>query len=239
MVTIKVGREANTKRLKLVSGQSTKVMGDTNSVPNSVSREHAEITVDDYDRIFVRNINPANQTMVNGMRVMTCEVTRADTLYLGSQGYQVNVGSIVGSFVKEKVDIRHLETIYVNYKQALLNEQKKNQRVNLWRTLSSTMTTLAIGSGVFLSQTEAFKSGESTNYAYPILYGCAIVIMLGITIWTFMHSNSAEERERLTQKFQDDYVCPKCEIFFGNMPYKQLYKRGKCYNCGVEFKKVM
>lgn len=246
MLKIIVGREPESRQLKLKCGKTTKLMGNPGSVPNSVSREHVAISVDeDNDRYFLENLKPTNEVLVNGISVMKREVRLGDLINLGGDRYPVRVADVVGSFVKEKVDISHLQWIYNEYQKTVLKNQSRAQKVNLWRTLSSMFTTLAIGSGVILSQTDIFKkvdeAGNVTNTPnplYPILYGGAVIIMIGITIWTFTQSNTPEKNRERQERFLDDYSCPKCGISFGQQPFKQLVKRGKCYNCGVQFKKI-
>lgn len=233
MLKIIVGREPESRQLKLKCGKTTKLMGNPGSVPNSVSREHVAITVDeDADRYFIENLKPANEVLVNGISVMKREVGLGDLINLGGDRYPVRVGDIVSSFVKEKVDISHLEWIYNNYRDTVLKEQKKAQRVNLFRTVSSLLTTSAIASGIVL------RDVLENNPIYPVLYGAALIIMLGITIWTFMQSNNPQKNRDRQDRFLDEYSCPKCGISFGQQPFKQLLKRGKCYNCGVQFKKI-
>ena len=106
MLKIIVGREPESRQLKLKCGKTTKLMGNPGSVPNSVSREHVAITVDeDADRYFIENLKPANEVLVNGISVMRREVGLGDMINLGGDRYPVRVSDIVGSFVKEKVDI--------------------------------------------------------------------------------------------------------------------------------------
>ena len=233
MIKIIIGREPESLRLKLVSGKTTKLMGEQGSVPKGVSREHAAITVDDNDRIFVENLNGSNVTFVEGKQfdIMKCEVGLGDTLFLGQCRFRVTVESVVHSFVKAKVEVSHLEWIWNDYNDFNLKEQKKMQRLNLWRTVSSLLTTTAIASGILLA--DSLKGGGNP---FKYLYGGALVIMFGITIWTFMQSGNAEKKRERLEKFQEEYSCPSCGVYFGMMPYKVLIKRGKCGNCGTQFK---
>ncbi len=227
-VTIKVGRDAATSKLKLVCGQSTMLVGDPDSVPRSVSKDHLTITIDDHDRMKVTNLNPSNETFVNGKSIMQCAVTGTDVLELGMHRYQVTVSSIIRHFVKEKIDISHLESVWENYRSNLLAQQKKAQRINLLRTISGLLTTLAIVSGFLFVDTE--------NHTRLYLYGIVIAITVVVTVWSFLIDPG--KSERLKEKFQDEYACPKCGYPFGSISFKHLIKRGKCGNCGAQFKDI-
>ncbi len=227
-IKIKVGRDATTRKLKLVCGQSTMLLGDPDSVPQSVSKEHLMITIDDQDRMTVTNLNPSNETFVNGKNIMQCAVTSKDSLELGMHRYKVTVASIIRHFVKEKVDISHLEKVWDDYREKLLTQQKKAQRINLLRTVSSLLTTLAIVSG--------FLFVDPENHTRLYLYGVVIAITVVVTVWSFLVDPS--KNERLKEQFQDEYACPKCGYPFGNISFKHLIKRGKCGNCGAQFKHI-
>lgn len=227
-VKIKVGRDAATRKLKLVCGQSTMLVGDPDSVPQSVSKEHLTITIDERDRITVTNLNPSNETFVNGKSIMQCAANSGDTLELGMHRYQVKVSSIIRHFVKEKVDISHLEQVWEDYRANLMAQQKKAQRINLLRTVSGLLTTLAIVSG--------FLFVDPENHTRLYLYGVVIAITVVVTVWSFLIDPS--KNERLKEQFQDDYACPKCGYPFGNISFKHLIKRGKCTNCGAQFKDI-
>ena len=238
MLKIIVGREPESRQLKLKCGKTTKLMGNPGSVPNSVSREHVAITVDeDADRYFIENMKPANEVLVNGISVMRREVGLGDMINLGGDRYPVRVSDIVGSFVKEKVDISHLQWIWDEYDNFLLKQQTKNQRVGLIQRASGLLTTGAIligGIQTAMSQ----NSGNVRDYSYLWLYALAAAVGVGMLIWSFTQTKAPKINKIKKEQFLEQYACPKCGISFGMQPYKQLITRGKCYNCGVQFKKI-
>ncbi|MBR5086559.1 MAG: FHA domain-containing protein [Muribaculaceae bacterium] len=234
MLKIIVGREPKSLQLKLQCGKTTKLMGNPGSVPNSVSREHVAISVDeDNDRYFLENLKPTNEVLVNGISVMKREVGLGDLINLGGDRYPVRVADVVGSFVKEKVDISHLQWVWNDYDNFLLSQQTKNQRVGLIQRASGLLTTGAILIGGLQA---AIGRGKGTGYLW--LYGLAAAVGVGMLIWSFTQTKAPEKNRMRKEQFLEQYSCPKCGISFGQQPYKQLVKRGKCYNCGVQFKKI-
>ena len=225
-IIIKVGRDEPTRKLRLTCGQSSMLVGDPNSVPQSVSREHLIITVDENERIKATNINPNNHTYVNGKNIMEATINSQDKIEMGADRYQTTAKDIIKYFVKEKIDISHLEKIWDDYKNELLGQQKKSQRINLLRTVSSLLTTCAIVSGFIFVD----------NYWALGITIATIVISLIVTIWTFLQSNAPSKTDERKEQFLEEYSCPKCGISFGNVSFKQLKKKGKCSNCGTQFK---
>jgi DNA-directed RNA polymerase subunit RPC12/RpoP len=46
---------------------------------------------------------------------------------------------------------------------------------------------------------------------------------------------SMEDREKATEKFEQNYICPACKKFVGNIKYNLLIQYDKCPKCGTKF----
>ncbi len=228
ITTITVGRDPETRRLKLVSGKSTMFIGEPKSVPQSVSKDHLSLTIDDNGQITVSNLNPDNVTYVRGKSIMRSTINNDDVIEMGFQRYKITAQSIIQHFVKEKVDISHLEKVWDGFRNEQLAQQKKSQRIVLLRTISSLLTTCAIFCGI------VFVDSKNSTRLY--LYAVIVIIGLFLTVWSFIHSNAPSKNEQIKERFMDEYSCPKCGLPFGNVAFKYLKKKGKCPHCGVQFK---
>ena len=109
-----IGRKPETNQLKIVIGKQAKVCGTENSVPNSVSRTHFCLTSLEGGGFMLTNLNPANETFVNGVSVESEKVTQQDKIELGAAHYVFDWGYIA-EVSPVLVDIRPLRKVWEEY----------------------------------------------------------------------------------------------------------------------------
>lgn len=249
--TILIGKEPGQGRLLVAisgSGKSAAI-GTAGCVPSSVSRckpaegvAHAGVVIDANGQMVVKNLKPMNITYVNGRETASKRVESSDTIELGKDRFRVNLslvletakklaggdntggGGTAGS--KGSFNIAHLEVVWNDYHDELRDLREKQKRVNLIRT----------GCGVF----------TSCAFICIAIFGKVGYILTGIgvigNIYSFFglkNDNTMDEQERITERFQERYVCPnpECNKFLGNISYKLMKKQYSmhCPYCKSEF----
>lgn len=256
--TILIGKEPGQGRLLVaIEGGLAGATGAVGSVPNSVSRcrvadgvAHAKIKVDQNGNMVLTNEKQQNVTYVNGSQIMSKRITPANKVELGHERYEINLQSVLETArklvaAKESmsaqksgpqaqgagqstvtVDITHLEGVWRDYHDALKQLRENQKRINLIRS----------GCGIF------------TMCAMPCIFflGPIGYLMTGIgvvgNVYSFVglkNDNTSDEQERLTEDFQDNYVCPNpdCNKYLGNLTYRLLKKQYSmhCPYCKCEY----
>lgn len=244
---ILIGKEPGQGRLLVAVSDCGKsaAIGTAGSVPGSVSRckpaegvAHAEVAIDANGRMVVKNLKSMNITFVNGLETASKRVEVSDTIELGKDRFRINLpvvldtarklvgGDNTGGGGTKTFNIAHLEVAWNDYHDALRDLREKQKRVNLIRT----------GCGIF------------TMCAMPciFLFGPVGYILTGVgiigNIYSFIglkNDNTADEQERIAERFQERYVCPnpECNKYLGILSYKLLKKQYSmhCPYCKCEY----
>lgn len=223
-----IGRDPETAQLRIETGGKIVRYGATGSVPKSVSRQHCSIVIDAKGNMTVKNLKAENETFVNGRSVESKAVKEGDRIELGENRYAVDWKAIKG-VMPVIVDIRPLEKVWTNYQEQRLEQQIKERRFGTLRSATGLITMVAIALSMFTGR-------DSTIYL--ILYGAAIVISLAFTVKAYRESANAPRRmQELSDKFQRDYVCPKCGHFLGMQSYDILKQNDGCPYCKAKYRK--
>ena len=245
-----VGKDPTKSRLQvyvMINGQpKSALIGTEGSVPSSVSRcvpeqqaAHITLEISQEGAISVTNLKPQNVSYVNGIEILTKRVSGNDTLELGKDRFPVQVSMIFsitekiilaseGAKEKQTFNIAPLEKVWNVYhdKGISLQRQAKQQAVQARIPMFFTMGGGAISSIAFVC-----------GWGNEVKGICVTLTLIGLFImwYTFMktkNDTSIEERERITEEFQDQYVCPnpQCRKFLGNYSYR-LMKRQYSMTC--------
>lgn len=228
MMEITIGRDYETARLRIEAGGKVTRCGAVGSVPKSVSRQHCSIVMDADGKMRVKNLKAENETFVNGRSVESKTVRKGDRIELGEDRYAVDWKAIM-SVMPVVADIRPLEKVWTDYQEQRLEQQIKERRFGTLRSATGLITMVAIALSMFTGK-------DSTLYL--ILYGAAILISLAFTVKAYRDSANAPRRmQELSDKFQRDYVCPKCGHFLGMQSYDVLKQNDGCPYCKAKYKK--
>lgn len=232
--TIFIGKEPEQGRLSVAVCGKVATIGLPGCVPGSVSRcipqqnvAHAKIEVDKNGGMTLTNLKPANVTYVNGVEIMSKHITASSQVSLGKDRYVIDLTAILAAAEKlapMEYDISPLEAVWNTYRAELKKLRDKQNRINLIRAASGILTSCAI-----LASIQIGRSG----------YILTAIGVLG-NIYCFFgmkNDNAADKQERLTEDFQEHYVCPKCNKFLGNYPYKLMKKQYgmQCPYCKCKF----
>lgn len=223
-----IGRDAATQQLKLTVGTKELKIGTPGSVPLSVSRRHCMLSVSDERSLRLSNLNPQNQTFVNGVPIESKGLKKGDAVALGSDHYALDVQAVLTEadpYLPHTADVRPLEAVWEERDRRLTALNIAERRFNALRSATGLVTMTAI--------VLAMTVGH--NWLYMLLYGSAILITLGFTIKAYRDSSNAPKKQKEVEKaFRDRYVCPNCRHHF-NMPYDELTRYDNCPFCKAKF----
>ncbi|MBP3726315.1 MAG: FHA domain-containing protein [Bacteroidaceae bacterium] len=227
-----IGRDPQTQQLRITVGKQSRQVGNTGSVPLSVSRQHVGITMNANGTYTLRNINSQNTTYVNDMPVERKLVTTKDIIRLGSEHYRLD-WQLLMSVLPKQANLRHLAVAYDNYQQQMMALTTKERKFNTLKGAMSIFTMSAMLLG-FLG----LNGGEGERSPLLIgLYVVALLIGVGTTIWSFIYASKIpQERDRMQKEFEQRYCCPNCGYYYGVLSYNQLKLRFKqCPNCKTQY----
>lgn len=240
-----IGKEEGQHRLLVKIGQKAFVVGNPQSVPNTVSRSHCTLSVDYTDnpdrkvtKIKIQNLKPQNITYVDGQEVESKAIKENARVQLGYERYPMDLNMIVDGMRKflpaapppspAEYNIDSLEEVWDRYHDMKLELQKKQHSLGLWARIPMFFS---MGSGVLT----AIVPDEYKPYL-GVLTALSLIIM----IYGFIQQKNfvfSEEMDKLENWFQDNYVCPnpQCHHFVGNIPFKILKTNPGCGYCKCKY----
>ena len=254
--TILIGKEPIKGRLMIgipvKDKMQTIAVGAYNSVPGSVSRyngdnktAHLSLSIDQDGKLSVSNLKEQNVTYVNGVEIMSKQITPESIIELGKDRFLINVPDILK--VIEKIlnvaepqapisySISSLELVWNKFHQQNIDLQKRARKQSIHARIPMFFT---MGAGVISSIAFACGWGESVKGLCVAL----TLIGLAIMVYSFLKSKndtSIEDKERYMEEFQENYICPnpECGKFLGNISYKLMKRQYSmsCPHCKCKF----
>lgn len=193
-----------------------------------ISAHHAVIKRLDDKTFEVEDLNSANGTYVNGVRIKRSRFTLTDQLRLSCTTL-VDVAALLGKSTpspKEQLDFVHefaaLKEPYEQYEaQKLAIQQRFQKKVLLTRGA------LVLGPIALLTLMEGGGLGAGVGMA------------LGIVASFFtMNMSPAKELKDLEETFKPTFICPKCRNLH-SWSWKMLYNHGFCPRCNAIYNEKM
>lgn len=231
--TILIGREPSNSRLLIYIPEIKKygAIGDPGSVPESVTRckiqegvAHAKIFVEQNGCLTLTNIKPQNTTYVNGSEIMTKRITPSNTVELGKDHYAIDIPILLESAKKllpptpeSPLDISHLNHIWTDYHNKILDRQRKQKYLGIIANCSMLFT---ISGGAIAGFANKFEWGKVDHYLW-FLPGIGLIVYF-ISMYLRVTDKSIEDTEEAQNEFQQKYVAPCCNHFFGTFSYSLL-----------------
>ena len=237
-------------------------LGQLHSVPSSVARcipqenkAHCKISISQDGIMHLTNLKPENSTFANGIEVATKKITPTCAIALGPDMFPTNTDTILKAARKIAISMKQmknrkisapaqnvetkagneysivpLKQVWYKYHDDLFNLQKKQKNLSLIKSLYLPCTILSSIAGVAASHI-GFSENISNMISYSLYAFAAIILFYGI-VQSFT-DKSLEEKEAITEAFQNNYVCPnpKCRHFIGNIPYNILKQDSGCPYC--------
>lgn len=226
----------------------------------TVSREHCWLT-DNGDGTYTLLNKSQQGTVVNGNRVMKTTVT-PNTYITLSGTTTLKVADLLPleapspaprqapSFAPSQApsspprpvqkpstptySIAHLEAVWEDYHETLLDIQRRQRTTTLLRSASPMFT---LGSGALAALAKVInKDGDAFFYVALALMAIGFILMF-FSFFKGLSDNSIEEKEEATELFNSYYVCPnpKCHHFMGNQAYQIVSQHKNCPWCKCKF----
>ena len=222
-----VGRDAQTRQLSVSVNGQVRRFGQAGSVPMDVSRQHLSLSSQGNGHWQLKNLNAQNVTFVNGLAVESKVVSETDKVELG-QSHYLFLWDAVREPKVETVDIRPLKRVWEEYDKEQFELQVAERKFNAARSATGIITMLAIACSFIL--------GHDTIYL--ILYAMAIGISLIFAVQAYSKAQDVPRQQRdIKERFERNYICPKCGHFMGYQKYDILNQNDACPYCKTKYKK--
>jgi DNA-directed RNA polymerase subunit RPC12/RpoP len=198
-----------------------------------VSRKHARI-IRKPDGFYIEDLDSANGTFVNGTTIKFKKIKASDKITLGGiDYYELNLAKALKLLPMSETEMKqaflNLKQVYDSYQKEKVKIQSESQgSMMLKRTIPMAVPGL-------LMAIIPFFTGH--NPVIQILGGIlsAIAMIVG-SLWASKSMSKTPERmNNLREQFMMDYVCPNCGQEFGERPWENIKKQGKCRACQREF----
>ena len=243
--TLFIGKEQTQGRLAVFMEQEGKVLmtglGLPGSVPNSVSRckpaertAHCKLEISRDGNLVLTNLKPQNVTMVNGTEIISKKINVDSSVELGKDHFHLDLPMVLDAASKLMpivYSIRPLEKVWADYEQKTYDLKRKQRRLANLKSLYMPLCILSSVLGGVVKFLELSKDiGELCS---SVLFAIAAIIMF-YGLYKSLTDKSLEEGKKITDDFQQDYVCPnpKCRHYLNMQPYKVLRQNKKCPYCG-------
>lgn len=227
-----IGRDGATSKLSVTFNDQTLQIGAPGSVPQTVSRQHCQLTIDDDSgKMTIKNLKPQNITYVDGIAAESKAITESDVVALGVDRYKLPLAEVLAEVKKampKVADIRPLKKVWDDYEAETNRLAVAERRFNAMRGVTGLVTMVAIVCAMTLGH----------NPLYYILYGVAIVLTVAFTVKAYIDATKIpEKRKKLADELRHKYVCPVCGKYFHSMTYDDLSYYDACPWCKAKFKK--
>lgn len=224
MKEILLGRDAQTGKLRITVGKQTATFGQENSVSKSVSKEHLRLIIGDDGTLTVVNLNPDNDTFVNGRPVEQKRIKKDDRIELGQDRYLLS-WDMITPFIP--VDISPLKAVWKEYQDEKLKMQISERRFNALRTVTGAISPVAIIAGIYLGRDNALMM---------VLYLLPAVLIL---LFAFMSWKAAskipKQQAELLERTKHAYKCPACGRLLTLQDFDMLSQQKGCQYCQAEW----
>ena len=186
-----------------------------------VSRYHAALTREDNGDLLLEDLDSTNGTFVNDLQIMKKKVSAGDKITLGTN-YTLYVSDLLKIDNDYSEEFAQLKDVYDNYIREKIKIQSKNQfKTRLFQSLPFAMV------GVFGILIHFLR--KTSNGLLVISFIIAICApVLGIYFGARQAAKIPELLQILANQFKIDYVCPKCGIFLGEIPWESLHNKKHC-----------
>lgn len=230
MIEIEFGRNGDTGKLNVFF--AGKVVQKNVAVDSSVSREHCKLIISDNGEMTLCNLNPDNETFLNGVSVnkIKFELTGDTVIELGSKRCKMPLKEILKEMgIKQTFSISHLKDIVANYKEEKMRMQITIAQQNAMRGLMPAFMALAgiLGfTGILPDDVKIVPSVIS--FVLSCYFGYKGFVSA---------SNNPRKQMELDKKYHGECVCPNPDCgHFLTGEYEDILKAGACPWCKSKFK---
>jgi hypothetical protein len=195
------------------------------------SRYHATLTSTADGALQLEDVGSTNGTFVNDNRIIRKRVEASDRVSFGSS-FTVTVSELLHSDNDYSDEFVRLKPVYDAYVKEKIRIQSSNQfKTRLFQSLPFALVGVVGITLGFLGHTN--KAMFILSF---ILAVCAPTI--GIYFGARQAAKIPAQLQNLANRFKTDYVCPKCGVFLGELPWESLANKRVCQAPGCRGKWV-
>ncbi len=246
--TILIGRDPGMSNLLFAIKESgkTSTIGNPGSVPYSVSRcrinegvAHAKIEIDENGEMTLYNMNSSNSTFVDGVEISICRINANSNIELGKDRFKLKLSLVLEAALQNvpalPEDISHLKDVWEKFEAEMDRIVMAQQNMSKKRMLP-----------IMVSSASGILSGVGALVSLSTLW--VTLPVTGVVSFLYFKNyntkdTSYEDRRIANNEFQQNYVCPSCGHFFGNLGYELLKNQLRnpkdhkmyCPKCKCEF----
>lgn len=186
-----------------------------------VSRHHAQLVNTEDNGWIIEDLNSTNGTFVNGDQVMRKRIVASDIIRLGDN-FTLNLTEIQKRLNDYSDEFNALKAVYDEYIKEKVKIQASNQfKIRLLQSLPFAIPGII---GVIFG---FLGKGSPTLFTISLIIAiCAPTI--GIFLGAKQSAKIPQQLQDLSNRFKTAYVCPKCGVFLGEIPWESLRKRKCC-----------
>lgn len=230
MMEIEFGRDGNTGKLKISC--AGKVINKDIPVDATVSRQHCRLIVSDSGEMTLCNLNPENETFLNGVSIGKKKFVLDDNtvVILGNRGCKLPLKELLKEIgFKQTYSIAYLKKIVANYKEEKMKMQISLGRQNAMRGLMPAFMAL----GAILGFTDILPENAKI---IPSVFSFVFSGYFGYKGF-ISASNNPKRQMELDAKYHKECVCPNpdCKHFLPG-EYDDILRAGACPWCKSKFK---
>lgn len=234
---IVIGRDATSGCLRIRrDNEKPQLIKGTEGTSPQVSKEHVELETQDGEHFILTNLNEDNVTYVDNVPVVRFALNRGIPIALGIER-QPLLWKILDPYLPKYADIRHLKTIWEQYKNEEMKLQILIGKNNSWKMLSGILSPILMFGGFMIPSLFGYELNSKEGMIIRLLCMLPVVLLGGFFMWkSFKDAERFPKmREDLKNWLQKNYVCPKCGTPFGMMDYTMLSSRQVCGSCKAKF----
>ena len=152
---------------------------------------------------------------------MKKRIVATDEIRLGDQ-YKLSLGDVLKQANDYSEEFNALKEVYDNYIKEKVKIQASNQfKIRILQSLPFAIPGIIGVVFGFLGK------GSPTLFAVSLIIAiCAPAI--GIFLGARQSANIPQQLQELTNRFKTAYVCPKCGVVLGEIPWESLRNRKNC-----------
>ncbi|MDR0698292.1 MAG: FHA domain-containing protein [Tannerella sp.] len=185
------------------------------------SRYHAQLTQDEKGYLLLEDLGSTNGTFVNDCQIVKKIVSAADKVAFGAN-YVLTINDILKRDNDYSDEFAHLKKVYDEYIKEKIRIQSSNQfKTRLFQSLPFAVIGVV---GVVLG-----FMGHADKNIFILSFVLAVLApTTGIYFGARQAAKIPAQLQHLANQFKIDYVCPKCGIFLGEIPWESLCNKKHC-----------
>jgi len=194
-----------------------------------VSRYHAVLMSGEGGGLVLQDLLTTNGTLVGDNRIVMKKVAPDDVITFGIN-YTISLSELLHSVNDYSDDFARLKKMYDNYVKEKIRIQSKNQfKTRIFQTLPFAVI------GVFGILMGVLRYSENTALFVVSLVLAICAPVSGIYLGARQAAKIPALLQNLANQFKIDYVCPKCGLFLGEIPWESLHNKKHCPSCKAKW----